>query len=35
MAAFLAGLTMLFYWKILFTNHFMFPNDQAYFFYPV
>jgi hypothetical protein len=31
---FLAGLTLLFYWKILFTNRVMFPWDAADFFYP-
>ena len=32
--AFLAGLTLFFYWKILFTNRAMFPWDAVSFFYP-
>jgi len=32
--AFLAAITIFFYWKVLFTNHFMFPGDAATFFYP-
>jgi hypothetical protein len=32
--AFLAGLTVFFYWKILFTNRAIFPWDAADFFYP-
>jgi Bacterial membrane protein YfhO len=31
---FLAGLTLFFYWKILFTNRAMFPWDAVSFFYP-
>ena len=31
---FLAGLTLVFYWKVLFTNRAMFPWDAANFFYP-
>jgi hypothetical protein len=31
---FLALLAILFYWEILFTNHFMFPWDISTFFYP-
>ena len=33
--ALLAGLAIFFYWKIIFTNHYMFPWDAATFFYPV
>ena len=32
--ALLAGLTIVFYWKVIFTNHYMFPWDAASFFYP-
>src|SRR5438445_23191 len=32
--AFLLGLTIFFFWKILFTNRAMFPWDAADFFYP-
>src|SRR2546426_2681877 len=31
---FLAGLTLFFYWKVLFTNRAMFPWDAVSFFYP-
>ena len=31
---FLAGLTLLFYWKVLFTDRAIFPWDAADFFYP-
>ncbi len=31
---FLAGLTLFFYWKILFTNRAIFPWDAVSFFYP-
>jgi hypothetical protein len=30
----LAGFTVFFYWRILFTNRYMFPWDAAEFFYP-
>ncbi|MBI3934460.1 MAG: YfhO family protein [Acidobacteria bacterium] len=33
-AGFLLGLSVLFYWKILFTNEAMFPWDAADYFYP-
>src|SRR5262245_22324451 len=31
---FLGGLTLFFYWKVLFTNRAMFPWDAVSFFYP-
>ncbi|PYV84966.1 MAG: hypothetical protein DMG05_23655, partial [Acidobacteria bacterium] len=34
MPVFLAGLTLFFYWKVLFTNRAMFPWDAVSFFYP-